>query len=106
MIGILNNLNVLGLFNTNCDILGEDLTSVLHDIYLAIQIATPILVILLCSVDIVRATAGQNEKDMQHAISNSIKRVIVGVAIFFVPVLIDAVMLLIGIANGTCSLVG
>ena len=106
---ILEGLNVLGIFTniTNCpSVLGPDLTEVLKDIYKAIQIAVPILVILLCSVDILKAVTAQEEKDMSAAVARSVKRVIIGFAIFFVPILIDAILDLAGLASGTCHIGG
>ena len=106
---ILEGLNVLGIFTsiTDCpSVLGADLTDVLKDIYKAIQIAIPILVILLCSVDILKAVTAKDEKDMSAAVSRSIKRVIIGFAIFFVPILIDAILDLAGLVSGTCHIGG
>lgn len=109
VIDIINNLNVLGIFTdiTDCgSVLGADLTEVLKDIYKAIQIAVPVLVILLCSVDIAKAVVAQEDKDMQAAISKSIKRVIIGLVIFFVPLVIDVLLDLVGLASGTCGIGG
>lgn len=106
---ILNSLNVLGIFTniTNCDsVLGDKLTSVLKEVYMAMQIAVPILVILLCSVDILKAVTAQNEKDMSAAGIRSVKRIIIGFAIFFIPILIDAILDLAGLASGTCHIGG
>ena len=106
---IINNLNILGIFTniTDCDsVLGPDLTSVLQDIYGAIQIAVPILVILLCSVDIARAVIAQEEKDMKAAQAKAIKRIIIGLVIFFVPLIIDVLLDLVGLASGTCNIGG
>ena len=106
---ILEGLNVLGIFTdiTDCpSVLGEELTEVLKYIYKGIQIAVPILVILLCSVDILKAVTAQEEKEMSHAVSNSIKRVIIGFAIFFVPILIDAILDLAGLTSGSCHIGG
>ena len=90
----------------NCDVLGTELTDVLKDIYKVIQIVVPILVVFLSSVDMVRAVVAQEEKDMQAAISKSIKRVIIGLVIFFVPLLVGVLFDLVGIATGTCGIGG
>ena len=106
---IIGNLNILGILTniTDCkSVLDEELISVLQDIYRAIQIAVPILVILLCSVDIVRAVVAQDEKDMQAAQAKAIKRVIIGLAIFFVPLIIDVLLDLAGLASGSCHIGG
>ena len=102
---MINNINILGIFISDCNILG-DLTPVLQDIYRIVQIGVPILVILLCSVDVARAVIAQDEKDMQAAISHSVKRVIIGLAVFFVPIILDVLLDLIGLASGTCSIGG
>lgn len=105
MINILNSINLLGIFSniTDCKYaLGEETVDIIRDVYTAIQVAIPILVILLCTVDIAKAVIAQEEKDMQAAISKSIKRVIIGLAIFFIPGLLDAILDLVGLATGTC----
>lgn len=96
----------MGIIISDCSILGDELTSVLQDIYKAIQIAVPVLVILLSSVDIAKAVVAQEEKDMQAAVSKSIKRVIIGMAIFFVPLILGVLLDLVGIASGTCGIGG
>ena len=102
-------LQILGVFTnlTDCgSVLGEDLTVVLQDAYRAIQIAIPILVILLCSVDIVRAVVAQDDKDMKAAQAKAIKRVIIGLAVLFVPLVLDVLFDLVGLASGTCNIGG
>lgn len=106
MIDMINNINILGILVSDCNILGTELTEVLKDIYKAVQIAVPILVILLCSVDIAKAVVAQEEKDMQAAIAKSIKRVIIGLVIFFIPIVLDALLDLVGLASGTCGIGG
>lgn len=104
---ILKNTNILGvLIKTDCDLLGKGLTDVLKDVYLAIEIAIPALVVLLCTVDIARAVIAQDEKDMKAAQATAIKRVIIGLVIFFVPIVLDLIFNLIGVANGTCGIGG
>ena len=91
---------------SDCSVLGASFKSVLEDIFSWIQIAVPCLVIVLCSVDMAKAVISQDDKSMQSALSNSIKRVCVGVAIFFVPILVNFLLYLAGFASGTCSIGG
>ena len=107
MFDIINNLNILGIFTdvTDCkSILGADLTSVLHDIYRAMQVAIPVLVTALCTVDIVKAVVAQDDKDMEAAKSKAVKRLIIGIATMFVPLIIDLLLDLAGLASGTCHI--
>lgn len=109
MINIINSLNILGVFTnaTDCgSILGEDLTNVLQDVYRAMQVAIPILVTALCTVDIVKAVAAQDDKDMEAAKSRALKRLIIGVTVMFIPILIDFLLDLAGLASGTCHIGG
>ena len=102
-------IQILGIFTnvTNCEsVLGKDLTAILKEIYQAIQIAVPILVILLCSVDIAKAVIAQDEKDMQAAQARALKRVIIGVAIFFIPIILDVLLDLADLTTGTCHIGG
>ena len=102
---IINNLNEL-LITGSCSVLGTEFKSILNEVFGWIQIATPCLVILLCSVDFASAVISQEEKNMQAALSKVVKRVIIGVAIFFVPIIVDILLDLAGIATGTCGIGG
>ena len=61
-----------------------------------IQIAVPILIIILGTIDLVKAIIAQNDEQMKKAQSTLIKRVIYGVVIFFIPMLINFI---IGLVN-------
>ena len=102
---IINNLNEL-LITGSCSVLGTEFQSILNEVFGWIQIATPCLVILLCSVDFASAVISQEEKNMQAALSKVVKRVMIGVAIFFVPIIVDILLDLAGIATGTCGIGG
>lgn len=106
---IINNTNILWGFPTkgNCTILGQgkgSLSDILIEIYDVILIAVPILVIVLCTVDIAKAVIAQDEKDMKAAQAKAIKRLIIGVAIMFVPLLLDTILKLAGIGSGVCHI--
>lgn len=103
---IISNIQTLGLIAGDCNYLGDKTTEVLKDIYTAIRIAVPALVILLCAVDMLKAVIAQDDKEMQSALSRSLKRIIIGLAIFFIPTILDVILDLVGIANGTCSIGG
>lgn len=102
---LMNNLNVL-LITGDCSILGAEFNSILKEIFMWVQIAVPILVVVLCMVDMAQAVISQDEKGMKTAQGKAIKRVIIGIAIFFVPVLLEIVLDLAGIATGVCGIGG
>lgn len=102
---IISNINILGILVEDCtSFIGEDFYAILKEVFTAIQIAVPCLVVVLCSVDMVQAVVSQDDKSMKNAQGKAIKRIIIGAAIFFVPLLLDILLDLSGLAIGTCSL--
>lgn len=105
---LLRNINMLftvSVTKGECDaILGPDATELLMKIFGWIQIATPCLVLVLCLVDLSKAVIAQDDNAMKKAQNNAIKRVIIGVAIFFVPIIINLILEFAGIAAGTCEI--
>lgn len=61
-----------------------------------IQIAVPIILIIMGTIDLVRALVAQKNDQMKKAQSTLIKRVIIGVVIFFVPMAIKFVVGMLG----------
>lgn len=103
---VINSVNMLEIETGSCDILGADFTAILKEIFMIIQIAVPCLVIVLCSVDMAKAVISQDDKAMKMSMSNAVKRVCVGVAIFFVPTLLDFLLKMAGFLTGTCDISG
>lgn len=104
---LINNLYSLFAVSGNCTaVLGKELTELLKEVFEWVQIATPCLVLILCTVDCVSAVISQDEKGMQKALHNSVKRISIGVAVFFAPVLLGVLLDLAGIATGVCGIGG
>lgn len=61
-----------------------------------IQIAIPIIIILMGSIDLVKAIISQKDDEMKKAQSILIKRLLYGVIIFFVPIIANFVVNLVG----------
>lgn len=102
---LINNLNNL-LITGSCSVLGTEFHDILKEVFGWIQIAIPCLVLVLCSIDFASAVISQEQKDMQAALNRVVKRVMIGVAIFFVPTLIEFMLDLAGIASGVCGIGG
>lgn len=101
---VVNNVNILAVLPSECWIIGQDLYDELQYIFNAIQLAVPCLVMVLCMVDMLRAVISQDEKGFQESLNRSIKRVAIGVAIFFAPLLLDIILGFTGVIVGTCNL--
>lgn len=61
-----------------------------------IQIAVPIILIIMGTIDLVRALVAQKNDQMKKAQSVLMKRLIIGVIIFFVPMAIKFVVSMLG----------
>ena len=68
-------------------------------IYNLLKILVPLLVIVLSIVDFLRVLFLSDDKNYKEAYSKLIKRVIIGIVIFLVPVLISLVINLAGMGN-------
>lgn len=84
--------------------LGKGVQDILSELYTVVEIATPILVVLLCTIDMAKAVIAQDDNEMKKSQSRSIKRLIIGLAIFLVPTVLDALLKLAGLAEGICKI--
>ncbi len=89
------------MINDCSGILGSGVVDVLNWVYTGILFAVPVLVVVLSMKDMITAVAAGKADDMKKAQSSMIKRIIIGVFIFFVPILIKAILQLTGLV-GSC----
>ena len=61
-----------------------------------ICIIVPIILVILCSIDFAKAVISQDNDALKKAMSSSLKRLIAGVIIFFLPFVVSFVMELVG----------
>lgn len=106
-----NLINILdvdcyGIFGSKND--PDSLRNLIDEILQYPRIIVPILVIVLGIVDLAKAVIASKEDEMKKAQQTFVKRIIIGIAFFFVPVFIDIIMWLADIVwNGmypTCGL--
>ena len=69
-------------------LLGDDLLNLISEIFGYIQIAAPILLLVLGSVDFAQAVMSDDKDALKKATSKFVKRAIICVAIFFVPLIL------------------
>lgn len=84
-------------------ILGEDLTALLKDALRLMQIAGPILVIIMTIIDLIKAVASGGKDDLSKLGTKTLKRLIYAVLLFVIPSLLDWLFSLFSI-YGTCGL--
>ncbi len=69
-----------------------------------IRILGPIIVIVMGSIDFGKAIVVGDDETMQKAYKKLIHRLLLVVALFFVPLIVDVLLDIFGITSGVCSL--
>lgn len=70
----------------------DSIRSLVDTVLQYVRVLVPILVILLGVIDFSKAVLAGKEDNMKKAQNDFIKRVLIGVAVFFVPLLVDVIM--------------
>ena len=84
------------LFLVNaCDTL-KPVINFLKAILGIIQWGIPILLIIMGSIDLGKAVMASDDKEIKGATSKLIKRAIAAVAVFFIPMLVNLLMQMVG----------
>lgn len=101
--------NVLAADMSCNELFGSDIIDLVKEILQYPRIIVPILVILLGMLDFGKAVIASKEDEMRKAQSTFIKRVIIGVIIFFVPTIVEILMefadiVWAGLGYSTCDL--
>ena len=84
-------------------ILGEDLTALLKDALRLMQIAGPILVIIMTIIDLIKATATGGKDDLSKVGKKTVKRLIYAVLLFLIPTILNWVFSIFGV-YGVCGI--
>lgn len=94
----------INILDADCSVLGTDLQELLDEAFLAIRICVPILCVILIAIDVLSAVTSGDEKNMKDAQSKAVKRLIIGVVIFFIPTFVNLLLEWAGFAFGTCGI--
>ena len=57
-------------------------------VYMALQIAVPVLLVIFGSIDLIKAISSGKEDDMKKAQATLIRRIVTGVLVFFIFVIV------------------
>lgn len=94
-------INLLAM-QEGCTI-GEPMYDLLQYAFTGIKLMVPALILALSVADFTKAVVAQKPEDMDKAKYNLIKRLIIGVVIFFLPIIVDTLLDAAGITNA-CGL--
>ena len=91
------------------ELFDPSIMELINDVLKYPRFIVPIIIIVLGTLDFFKAVMAGKEDEMKKAQKTFIKRVIIGVLVFLVPVLINAIMWLANIAweglgYSTCNL--
>lgn len=89
-------------------ILGDDLLDLINKVFRWIQIIAPIFVIIMGSIDFAGAILQDDKDALKKASSKFVKRLIIAVALFFIPMILDFILNIFnditGAASSTCGI--
>lgn len=95
--------------NISLDCNDEDVKALMDDFnryYRLIEVIIPILIILFGSIDLTKAVLNQDKDAMQKSIQAFVKRCIAGLAIYFLPLIIEVLLSLPGLPDAESVLCG
>ncbi len=83
------------------------LKELIDDLFYVIQISIPVIVIILSTIDYVSALLAQDADKVKQATRKMMKRVMIGLIIFFLPMFLDLLFHLFGLYDlGSCGIGG
>lgn len=84
----------------------DSIRYLLNEILLYPKILVPILVIVLGMLDLAKAVMSSREDNMKKAQATFIKRIFIGIVIFFVPTILDLLMFFteLALGYGSCGI--
>ena len=84
---------------TNQDFI--QIINVIKSVLTIIQIAVPILLIIMGSIDLMKAVMAGKEDEIKKSQSTFVKRAIAAVIVFFIPFIVSLLLNLINVGQGT-----
>ncbi len=85
------------------DICSGDMVTIMkvvRNVLTIIQIAVPIILIIIGSIDLMKAVMAGKEDEIKKAQGTFIKRAIAAVIVFFIPLIVNIVLGLLPVENG------
>ena len=100
LLAVIILLSFNNVYAESCNgLLTQEAAELIVEIINIIRIGVPILLIILCSTDLVSIVTGQDEKIVKVATGRIIKRFIAAAAFFFVPLIVSFVLEIDAVKN-------
>jgi len=84
-------------------IFDDEVINFLQDVFNVVKFLAPILTLVFTSMDFIKAAASQDKEALQKAAKIALKRVVLAMCLYFIPVLINTLFDLLG-WYGTCGI--
>ena len=88
----------------------EEFTSLgqfLQDIYFLMRVGAPALVLILSTIDYIKAITSSNADELKKANGRTVKRLIIGILVLLLPFLLDVLFDLFGLYDlSRCNIGG
>ena len=99
-----SDINIYSNNATSCSIFIKggsynELYYMVQDAFTFIKILTPILVGILSLIDYIKAITSSNDDEIKKATSRTVKRLIIGLILFFLPFLLDFIFDVFGFTD-------
>lgn len=88
---------------TKCNI-GPSILNLVYNVLKWLKYIAPVLVIILSILDFIKALASQKDDDMKKAQEKFVKRLIVAVILFLLPLIINFMLSTFGLYNSECDI--
>ena len=79
----------------SCDLIDSEIWAEIRKILSWVQILVPIIIIAMGMIDFSKAVLADDQAAIKKATGNFVKRLIVGVAIFLIPIVLDVILKLV-----------
>lgn len=93
--------NVDTICSANSDLV--QILGVVKSILTVIQIAVPILLIVMGSIDLMKAVMAGKDDEIKKAQTTFVKRAIAAVIVFFIPLFVNIIMGLVVVQNDSAG---
>lgn len=87
-----------------CEHLGTQTIELIQKAFTVIKIFVPLLLILLGSFDLANAVLAGSNEEIKKVQKTLMQRILAGIAIYFVPALLNLILGFLGITDATCSI--
>ena len=100
-----NNGEVFEIGDTDCSgIFKGEFGAFLKQIYSLIKFIVPIIILAFALIDFLKAIAASDPAEIKKAAIKLVKRMVIGVAIFILPTLLELLLAAAGVEFGTCDI--